>query len=166
MFVLSANGDMISISPEDFDDSSVITLENAEETEWRCLACGESLTEETDGYADESGSLICDAYDPYDDPEIDDVDTAPDFREGSHRAQRVPLAWANGAAIHTNPDEDSITVTVSVGDPRGAFAFTVRRIPDDAGTNGGRLIMHTPYPGEPMPHRDLIEDHTGTYWVG
>ncbi|WP_020496974.1 hypothetical protein [Sciscionella marina] len=163
MFVLSVNGEMIST---DFDDdSSMITFENAEDSAWRCAACGEALSEEVDGYADESGSLVCDAYDPYDDPETDDIETAPDFREGPHRVERVPLAWANGATIRTDPDEDSITVTVSVGDPRGAFAFTVRRIPDDAPTNGGRLIMHTPYPGEPMPHRDLIEDHAGTYWV-
>jgi hypothetical protein len=164
VFVLSANGEMIST---DFDDdSSVITFESADDTEWRCQACGEGLSEEPDGYADESGSLVCDAYDQYEDPEIDDVESAPDFREGPHRAQRVPLSWANSAAIHTDPGEDSITVTISVGDPRGAFAFTVRRIPDDAPDNGGRLIMHTPYPGEPMQHAALTEGHTGTYWVG
>nr|WP_219632868.1 hypothetical protein [Haloechinothrix aidingensis] len=149
----------------DFDNDSSVITENADDTEWRCEACGESLSEESDGYADESGSLICDAYDPYDDPGIDDVEAAPDFREGPHRPHRVPLSWANSAAIHADPDEDSITVTISVGDPRGAFAVTVRRIPDDAETNGGRLIMHTPYPGEPMPHAALTTAHTGTYWV-
>lgn len=164
MFVLSANGEMISTDYD--DDSSVIRFENAEDTEWRCQACGESLSEEPDGYADESGSLICPAYDPYEDPDIDDVESAPEFHEGPHRPQRVPLSWANSAAIHTDPDEDSITVTVSVGDPRGAFAITVRRIPDDAPDNGGRLIMHTPYPGEPLPHAELTTAHTGTYWVG
>ncbi|MBQ0926682.1 hypothetical protein KBO27_22265 [Saccharopolyspora endophytica] len=164
MFVLSANGEMISTDHDD-TDSSVITFENADDTEWRCQACGEPLTEETDGYTDESGSLICDAYDPYEDPEIDDAESAPDFREGPHRPQRVALSWANGATIHTDPGEDSITVTISVGDPRGAFAFTVRRVPDDAMDNGGRLIMHTPYPGEPLPHVELTTAHTGTYWV-
>ncbi|GGM80899.1 hypothetical protein GCM10012275_59410 [Longimycelium tulufanense] len=164
MFVLSLNGEMISTDVD--NDSSIITVENADDTMWQCAACGGALSEEPDGYADESGSQICDAYDPYDDPEVDDIDTAPDFREGPHRAERVPLSWANSAAIHTDPAEDSITVTVSVGDPRGAFAFTLRRIPDDAPTNGGRLIMHTPYPGQPLPHADLTEDHTGTYWVG
>ncbi|GAA5120980.1 hypothetical protein [Haloechinothrix salitolerans] len=164
MFVLSVNGEMIST---DFDDdSSVITFENGDDTEWRCAACGESLTEDTGGYADESDSLVCDAYDPYDDPTIDDIESAPDFREGPHHPQRVPLSWANSAAIHTDPDEDSITVTMSVGDPRGAFAFTLRRVPDHAVTNAGRLIMHTPYPGEALPHADLTEAHTGTYWVG
>lgn len=163
MFVLSANGEMIST---DFDnDSSVITLETAEGTEWRCQACGESLSEETDGYADESGSLECDAHVP-DGPRMDDVESAADFGERTHRPERVALSWANGAAIHTDPEEDSITVTISVGDPRGAFAFTVRRIPDEASDNGGRLIMHTPHPDESSPHVELTTAHTGTYWVG
>ena len=162
MFVLSANGEMITTD----EDSSVITFENAEDTEWRCQACGESLDEDTDGYADESGSLVCAAYDPSTDPDTDDVESAPDVGEGPHRRQRVPLAWANSAAIHTDPDGDSITVTISVGDPRGAMAFTLRRIPDDAPNNGGRLLLHTPYPGEPLPHVELTTDHAGTYWVG
>ncbi|WP_243793803.1 hypothetical protein [Saccharopolyspora gloriosae] len=165
MFVLSANGDMLSAEYD--DDSSVITFENAEDTAWRCQACGQALSEEPDGYADECGSLRCEAYNPYEDPsEIDDVDSAPGSGEGPHRPQRVPLAWSHGATIHTDPDEDSITVMINVGDPRGAFAFSVRRVPDDAPTNAGRLVMHTPYPGEPMPHAALTTDHAGTYWVG
>lgn len=164
MFVLSANGEMISTDYD--DDASVISFENADDTEWRCAFCSEPLSDDVDGYLDESGSAVCDSYDPYEDPEVDDVETAPDFREGPHCPQRIPLAWANGATIHTNPDEDSITVTISVGDPRGAFAFSVRRVPDDAPTNAGRLVMHTPYPGEPMPHVGLTTDHAGTYWVG
>lgn len=163
MFVLSVNGEMISTETFD-DDSSVISFENAENSAWRCTACGDALSEEVDGYADETGSLTCRAYDPDDDPDHDG-DTGPDDGKGPHHPQRVPLSWANGTAIRTDPDEDSITVTISIGDPRGAFAFTVRRIPDGAETNAGRLILHTPYPGEPMPHRELIEDHAGTYWV-
>lgn len=163
MFVLSANGEMVST---DYDgDSSVITFDNAEEAEWRCAACGEDLYEDACGYIGESGSALCTAYEPDAESAADD-DTEPDADEGPHRPQRVPLSWTNGATIRTEPDEDSITVTISVGDPRGAFAFTVRRIPDDASNNGGRLIMHTPYPGEPLPHVDLTADHAGTYWVG
>ncbi|WP_338596925.1 hypothetical protein [Saccharopolyspora sp. SCSIO 74807] len=160
--MLSANGEMVST---DYDgDSSVITFDNAEDTEWRCETCGEALYEDACGYTDESGSAVCTAYIP--DADSDDDGTEPETGEGPHRPQRVTLWWANGATIRTEPDEDSITVTISVGDPRGAFAFTVRRIPDDAPANGGRLIMHTPYPGEPLPHAELTTDHTGTYWVG
>lgn len=165
MFVLSTNGDMICI--DDDDDASVIAFDNADDdTEWRCAACGEGLSEEPDGYADESGKLVCGVYDPDEDPDVDDIETAPDVGEGPHRPHRVPLSWANGASIRTQPDEDSITVTISIGDPRGAFAFTVRRIPESAPENGGRLVMHTPYPGQPTPHVGLTPGHAGTYWIG
>lgn len=75
-------------------------------------------------------------------------------------AEREPLAWCNSAAMDWNAAEDSVTVSISVGDPRGAFAFTVRRLAD------GSLIMHTPYPGEGMPHMPLRELHPGTYEIG
>ncbi|QGK70302.1 hypothetical protein GIY23_12895 [Allosaccharopolyspora coralli] len=163
MFVLAVDGDMITTQDFD-DDSTALRFENADDTAWRCTACGARLIEDGDGVADESGRVECVAYDPDDDPDHDG-DTGPEAGEGPHRAERVALSWANSAAIHTDPGEDSITVTISVGDPRGALAFSVRRIPDDADTNAGRLILHTPYPGEPMPHVDLTEDHTGTYWV-
>ena len=162
MFVFSANGDMIGL---DEDGSSVVTVENAEETEWRCTSCGASVSEEPEGYIDESGARVCAAYDPWEDPEVGDVDSAPDFGEGPHRAQRVALSWCNSAAIHTDEAEDSVTVTISVGDPRGALAFTVRRIPDDAPTNAGRLLLHTPYRGESRPHAELTPAHAGTYWL-
>ena len=163
MFVLSANGELLSTDEE---DSPVITFENAEDTEWRCAACGDPLSEEVEGYIDESGGLVCAAYDPFEDPDVDDPESAPEVDEGPHRAQRVSLSWCNGARIHTDTREDSVTVTISVGDPRGAFTFTVRRIPDDAETNGGRLLMHTPHPGESLPHAQLTPHHAGTYWVG
>jgi hypothetical protein len=78
----------------------------------------------------------------------------------SEADERAPLGWCNSATIHLDREEDSVTVLISVGDPRGAFAFTVRRLQD------GRLIMHTPYPGESMPHLGLTEIRPGTYEVG
>lgn len=53
-----------------------------------------------------------------------------------------------------------MSVSVSVGDPRGAFTFTIRRRPDT-----GALLLHVPYAGEPMPHARLTELHPGTYEV-
>lgn len=57
-----------------------------------------------------------------------------------------PLSWLNSASIELRPDYDEVNMYVSVGDPRGAFAFTVRRL------NDGRIVIHTPYPGESRPH--------------
>lgn len=67
--------------------------------------------------------------------------------------------WFNSARIHVDPERDEVTCAVSVGDPRGAFVFTVRRKPD------GELLIHTPYPGEGMPHMRTKELHKGTLVV-
>lgn len=52
--------------------------------------------------------------------------------------------------------DDEVTCLVSVGDPRGAFAFTVRRSPE------GFFYIHTPYAGETTPHVKTEEVHPGT----
>ena len=83
-----------------------------------------------------------------------------------HEPQPAPLGWCNNAEIRTNEAEDSVTVAISVGDPRGAFCFTVRRLPAGAGELAGRLLLHLPYPGEPSPHVALIERGPGAYLIG
>ena len=67
-----------------------------------------------------------------------------------------PLTWANSARVVVDPAEDSISCLVSVGDPRGAFCFTVRRLPD------GRIVLHLPSPGESLPHMETRQLHPGT----
>lgn len=165
MFALSVDGE--TIVKEEFDsEESFITFENAESApQWQCLACGEELTQDVDGFADDGGSLVCRDYDPDEHPGHDDQ-AGPGCGEGPHHPRRVVLSWVNSAGIHADPDEDSITVSISVGDPRGAFTFTVRRIPDDAPNSPGRLVLHTPYPGEPLPHAALTEHHPGTFLIG
>lgn len=126
----------------------------------RCRACGEELIETADGYETTSGEDTCPDFEAR-------TDTDPDDGEGPHDAERIPLSWVNSAALHTSETEDSVTVSISVGDPRGAFTFTIRRVPDDADSDlAGRLIMHVPYPGQPLGHAELTELHDGTHVVG
>lgn len=70
-----------------------------------------------------------------------------------------PAAWLNSAGIHVTSSE--ARVSLSVGDPRGAFTFEIRRRSDT-----GALLLHTPYPGESAPHMGLSPLHDGTYRVG
>ena len=136
------------------DDTDIALSLDHGDTAYRCMTCGDDLTETVEVYASDAHGQTC--------PDLDDEDPAQ-----THTPERVPLSWANSAAIHTDDAEDSITVTVSVGDPRGAFCFTVRRIPDDVdGDLAGRLVMHTPYPGQSWAHRPLSELRPGTYLVG
>jgi len=115
---------------------------------YRCRACGEELAETVTGFEPDSGDPCC----------ADDEE---------HDAERVPLSWCNSAAISVDESGDAVTVATSVGDPRGAFAFAIRRIPDDtAGDLAGALVMHVPYPMQPSPHMPLTPLHDGTYLVG
>jgi hypothetical protein len=157
------------------DDTVRVSLEFGWDTctGYRCTACGGDLTETTDGFeTDDADGQLCPDYDPTDhdpgnEPDDNGDGDGPEYGKGPHVPARVPLSWVNSAAIDTDEKDDSVTVSISVGDPRGAFCFTVRRIPDDAdGELSGRLVLHVPYPGEPLPHRPLTEHHTGTYLVG
>jgi hypothetical protein len=84
-------------------------------------------------------------------------------------AERVQVEWldvangysdglVNSCAIDWTGEE--FTVTISTGDPRGAFCMTVRQLSD------GRRILHVPYADASMLHEDLTEDHPGTYVIG
>jgi hypothetical protein len=129
------------------DDAHVAVAFPGSDATHRCATCGEDLTETTQGYESELTGGTCPCAD-----------------DDAHDAEPVPLSWVNSAAILTDDGEDSVTVTISVGDPRGAFCFTVRRIAD--GDLVGRLVLHTPYPGECMPHRPLTQLHPGTFVIG
>lgn len=82
-----------------------------------------------------------------------------DDAENGYPQEPGPLTWLNSASITADPDEDAVHCVVSVGDPRGGFCFTVRRLTD------GRLVIHTPYPGESMPHQETKHSHDGTLEV-
>lgn len=80
--------------------------------------------------------------------------------EQSEADEKAPLGWCNSAAITLDRNEDAVHLSISVGDPRGAFCFTVRR------TSDGRLIMHFPTPEDGMLHMSLKPLHAGTYEIG
>lgn len=86
----------------------------------------------------------------------------PDAENGyqTQAQEAMPLGWVNNAAITLDREDDAVHLTISVGDPRGAFCLTVRRLKD------GTLLMHVPHPeGTPL-HRPLTELHAGTYRIG
>src|ERR1043165_3369626 len=101
-----------------------VSLEFDRSAEYRCRACGAELIETVDGLCTDSDEYLCPDYDPSLSPDPDRVD-------GPHDPERNPLSWCNSATVSTDEADDAVTVSISVGDPRGAFTFTIRRVPDD-----------------------------------
>ncbi|WP_106586004.1 hypothetical protein [Murinocardiopsis flavida] len=155
--VLSING-----TPAPCDDeteSAALDFNPDSGPTHRCRACGDELTRTMTGWVTDDGDGACLLFEP-------DDDTGHE-QTGPHDPAPIPFAWCNSAAITTEESDDAVTVALSVGDPRGAFCFTVTRIPDDAESDlAGCLLLHTPHPGEPAPHAALTELHPGTYVVG
>ncbi len=71
----------------------------------------------------------------------------------------APCDWFNSAKIIVNPEADSVSLTISTGDPRGAFCWTIRRRPDT-----GELLLHMPVREGADHHEDVECLHEGT-WV-
>jgi len=81
--------------------------------------------------------------------------------------ERVALSWCNRAGIRADETDDAIILSLSTGDPCGAFTFMIRRVPDDADSPlAGRLLLHLPYPGQPAPHDAVHPLHPGTFVIG
>jgi len=140
------------VTLEDFSDATVRFDGKEEPYNHRCRACGE---------------LVSSSGEDGDDDECQENERDDDTF-GPHDPAPVALNWVNHAGVSIDEEDDSVTLHISVGDPRGAFTLTVRRIPVDADNPelAGKLVMHVPYTGEPTPHVPLADLHPGTYIVG
>lgn len=110
-----------------------------------CHYCDRPLHRGAAGWVDETDGAHCQS------PEEPDP--------AHHEPVPIPLSWANSAAISLDETEDRISVSISVGDPRGAFVLSVERLrfTCNSGSNGpGRVVQscalgHT----APTPHNEL-----------
>ena len=81
----------------------------------------------------------------------------PERENGAYPRDAGGCDWFNSARVHVSPERDEINFCLSIDDPRGAVAFTVRR------TSDNRIILQLPTPGiGRMSHVDLRELHEGT----
>lgn len=72
--------------------------------------------------------------------------TCPGNDDLPHKVEAIPLAWLNTASIVLDERDDAVHATISAGDPRGSFQFTIRRLPD------GRMVMYLPHLDQSAPH--------------
>lgn len=145
------------------DDLSVQLSINEEgdQSRWRCSGCGEESHEDTpeQGECDGSGNLIdCVEHELDEDGDCEHCDGSGEIEV--HDWQELALHWVNSASIHADPSADIITVTISVGDPRGAFVMSVERMSD------GELRLSVPHATMSAPHMPLTEYGPGWFKVG
>lgn len=138
-----SDGD-VTADVEDLSTVHVAYNEESDQAQLQCSACGRDLIHTLDGYLDEEDGWRC-------------VDVDP---QQLHKPVAKPLTWVKSASIDPNPDDDSITVAVSVGDPRGAFCMYLRKTPD------GRILMDVPHPEQSGLHLPLTQIMPGVYRVG
>lgn len=70
-----------------------------------------------------------------------------------HEPEEGPGTWCNSAQIIVDDEEDSVTCSISVGDPRGGFSFTVRRVATLY--NGDGTVSNPELAGPADPSRAL-----------
>lgn len=108
--------------------------------------------------------------DAYDAGYEDGADRCPECGEPVTPPTPNPEDWLNSAGVRVDPEDNAIHLHASIGDPRGAFVLTLRRLPKMAGgepnPRGGRLVMHVPHTGDTLLHERLTPLHAGTYGVG
>lgn len=109
---------------------------------------------EADEFTSGEGTALGHSYDGTVSTRISNPDV-----ENGFEVDAGPLDWFNSARMETNPDEDEVSFYISMGDPRGAFAFTVRRLPD------GRIIMHTPAETDSLLHMPIKKVAPGTFEI-
>lgn len=163
------SGDSQSVMVNDLDRLSVQLTINEEggQLTHRCSGCGEETDQEdivTFGVEVCEGSgkwMTCpDQTSDHTKPSKIDCDTCDGSGEIEiHEWETIPLHWANSASIHARPDRDEIQVTISVGDPRGAFVMTVERRDDG-------LYLSVPHAGMSAPHETLTERSAGWFKIG
>jgi hypothetical protein len=136
---LTADAEDLSTVRVIYNEESGPTLE--------CSSCRRELTEHSQGYLDDEDSRTCRDVEPLQ----------------LHTPVEAPLSWLNSAAINPDPDDNSISLLVSIGDPRGAFCMYLRKTPD------GQIIMDVPHPDQNnlhMPLTPVYKDALGAYKVG
>lgn len=70
----------------------------------------------------------------------------------------------NWIGMSTKPEDESVSVQISLGDPRGCLTMTVRRVRDEDGNE--RLLLRVPNPDDSTPHVTMREIAPGTYQIG
>jgi len=141
---------------------------------WRCTECSETTDEKNYAGGNVDPESLCTGTEceacegwgnvmPDGTPDNQGVNTSTACAtcdgsgHGAHNWLTEPHAWLNSAGIHVR--EDTVTVSLSLGDPRGAFTMSVERLtytPEGSDTEVTELRLSVPTPADTMAHMGLV----------
>lgn len=165
MIIVSARADSDTYGVEEFDvEGTEVSARALLEEELPCKHCGEPIAEYDGWVHDGTGNRWCEG--------ITDAEASERRMKAEVYGSEMPTAAEPGKSLpgnwigfSTNLEEESVSVQISVGDPRGCLEFTLRRWTDPE-TGEPSLLLHCPHPGESTPHVTMTEHHPGTYRIG
>lgn len=137
------------------DEDGSLTVEfdwEAERVQYRCRKCDSIFPVEED--ADDDPCLDSECIVHTGDENCDDHGC--EYAGHDLVSEEEPLAWVNSAGIHIDEENNRVDVSISVGDPRGAFVMRLYKDRD------GGIYMEVPYPGEPWAHMPLAPVNEGS----
>lgn len=147
--IVRFNGDAPESLIED-DGSLMVEFDwEAKRVQYRCRICNAVFPIEEDAENDPCLDAECVVHTG--DENCDDHGC--EYAGHDVVAEEEPLAWVNSAGVHLDEDKNRVDVTVSVGDPRGAFVMSLYK------DNDGRVYMEVPYPEKPWLHAELKPVH-------
>lgn len=136
---------------EDNDLTLTATFEEGD----HCAHCGDTIAEYVTGWEhDTTGARWCN--------DLTDEEAAD--QDDATVAEPAPSLPGNWAGITTDQADESVQVEISVGDPRGCFTMTLRRVRDTDGHT--HLFLRVPHPEDSTPHAPLREVYPGYYEIG
>lgn len=163
---ITINGDAVSHDDDELESIDVTfpAADGGEDT-IRCTICGQHGQGDIDSpdcteTCAEEDCEDCEASGVTDDDQECSTCEGSGSVPQDHDWEPIPLSWVNSASIDLRESHDEVTVSISVGDPRGAFVMTIRR------TDDGRMFMHVPYENMSYPHMPLTRLHGGTFQLG
>ena len=150
MLNLTVNGSPELLEDDDLNLTAAI-LEGGD----HCAHCGDTIAEYVTGWEhDTTGNRWC--------HDLTDEEAAED--DDATAATPAPTSPGNWAGVTIEPDEETTQVEISVGDPRGCFTMTLRRVHDSEGRT--HLFLRVPHPEDSTPHAPMREVYPGYYEIG
>lgn len=153
--MLHYNGDAPESMLEEDGHLTVAFDWEKDRKQYRCWNCDTVFTDEEDAEDEECADTECSTG-----HDCDEVEPTEEPCVFTHHLveETEPLSWVNSVGIHFNEEADQIDLSISLGDPRGAFVMRVYR------TDKG-LRMGVPHPNDSVLHLPLREINDGFYAV-